>query len=98
MHDRLKLRASDLDRQEVVDRLRGALEDGRLPMDEYEERMGLAYQAVTHGDLDPLCADLPAVGPVIAEPYAAPQPAAPPAVAVRAGGRPGLPAGALVIG
>jgi hypothetical protein len=41
MDDRLKLRASDLDWQEVVGRLRGALEDGRLPMDKYVERMGL---------------------------------------------------------
>jgi hypothetical protein len=81
MNDRLKLRASDLDRQEVVDRLRGALEDGRLPMDEYVERVGLAYQAVTYGDLDPLCADLPAAGPVIAAPEAAPRAAAPSAVA-----------------
>jgi len=84
MDDRLKLRASDLDRQEIVDRLRGALEDGRLPMDETVERMGLAYQAVTYGDLDPLCADLPAAGLVIAEPKAAPQAVAPPAVAAGA--------------
>jgi Domain of unknown function (DUF1707) len=60
MDDRLQLRASDQDRQQVVDRLRGALADGRLTMDEYVERMGLAYQATTYGDLAPLCADLPA--------------------------------------
>src|SRR5271165_3525362 len=63
MDDRQKMRASDHDRQEVVDRLRGALEDGRLTMDEFEDRVGLAYQAVTYGDLAPLCADLPAVAP-----------------------------------
>jgi hypothetical protein len=62
MDDRQKMRASDHDRQEVVDRLRGALEDGRLKMDEFEDRMALAYQAVTYGDLAPLYADLPAVG------------------------------------
>jgi hypothetical protein len=56
------VRASDHDRQEVVDRLRIALEDGRLRMDEYVDRMGLAYQAVTGRDLAPLCADLPAAG------------------------------------
>jgi hypothetical protein len=60
MDDRLKMRASDDDRQQVVDRLRGALADGRLTMDEYLDRMGRAYQAVTYGDLTPLCADLPA--------------------------------------
>jgi hypothetical protein len=59
MDDRLHLRASDQDRQQVVDRLRGALADGRLTMDEYLDRMGRAYQAVTYGDLAPLCADLP---------------------------------------
>jgi DUF1707 SHOCT-like domain len=59
--DRLKIRASDHDRQEVVDRLRGALADGRLKMDEFEDRMGRAYQAVTYDNLAPLYADLPAV-------------------------------------
>jgi hypothetical protein len=54
------MRASDHDRQEVVDRLRDAVGDGRLKMDEYVERMELAYQAVTHGDLAPLHADLAA--------------------------------------
>jgi Domain of unknown function (DUF1707) len=32
-------------------------------MDEFDERMALAYQAVTYGDLTPLYADLPAVAP-----------------------------------
>src|SRR5262249_58988677 len=63
MEDRLKMRASDTDRQQVVDRLGDALASGRLTMDEYVERMGHAYQAVTYGDLAPLCADLPAGGP-----------------------------------
>lgn len=62
MDDRLKIRASDHDRQEVVDRLRGALADGRLTMAEFEDRVGLAYQAVTYGNLVPLHADLPAPG------------------------------------
>jgi len=64
MEDRLKMRASDIDRQQVVDRLGDALACGRLTMDEYVERMGHAYQAVTYGDLAPLCADLPAGGPL----------------------------------
>ena len=62
MNDRQTMRASDHDRQEVVDRLRDAVGDGRLKMDEYVERMELAYQAVTHGDLAPLHADLAAAG------------------------------------
>ena len=60
----LTMRASDRDRQQVVDRLRGGLEDGRLSMDEFTERTGLAFHAVTYGDLAPLCADLPASSPV----------------------------------
>ena len=63
MDVRQDMRASDHDRQQVVDRLRAGLEDGRLTMDEYSDRMGSAYQAVTHGDLAPLCADLPAAPP-----------------------------------
>jgi hypothetical protein len=59
MDDRPDMRASDAERQDVVERLRAGLEDGRLKMDEYVERMGRAYDAVTHGDLAPLCRDLP---------------------------------------
>lgn len=55
----LTMRASDRDRQAVVDLLQGAVEDGRLTMDGYVDRMGLAYQAVTYADLAPLLADLP---------------------------------------
>lgn len=62
MDGRQTMRASDRDRQEVVDRLRGAVQDGRLQMDEFTDRMGRAYQALTYGDLAPLCADLPAAG------------------------------------
>ena len=39
MNDQQKMQASDRDRQQVVDRLRSALEDGRLTMDEYVDRM-----------------------------------------------------------
>jgi len=60
-------------------------------MDEYAERMGLAYPAVTYGDLDPLCADLPAAGPMIARPRAAPHAAAPPTAASRRGALAGVP-------
>jgi hypothetical protein len=70
MGDREMMRASDDDRQQVVDRLRAALEDGRLKLEEFTERVGLAYQAVTYGDLATLHADLPP-----ASPQAAPRPA-----------------------
>lgn len=75
--NRQEMRASDRDRQEVVDRLRAALDDGRLKMEEYVDRMGAALQAVTHGDLTALYADLPEAGPA-AGPVAT-QEAAPPA-------------------
>jgi Domain of unknown function (DUF1707) len=88
MSDQQEMRASDRDRQQAVERLRGALEDGRLTMDEYVHRMGTAYQAVTYGDLAPLCADLPAPGPVAAGPRVAAPSAA---VTSRVGGLAGLP-------
>ena len=92
MVDQLTIRASDRDRQQVVDRLRSALEDGRLTMDEYVDRMEAAYKATTYGDLVPLCADLPASPPVIAGPLTAAGAAAPPAVFSPAGYLAGLPA------
>src|SRR5439155_1612574 len=92
MVDQQKMRASDRDRQQVVERLRSALDDGRLAMEEYVDRMGVAYQAATYGDLAPLCADLPASAPVIAGPPAAAAAAAPPAVFSRASYLADLPA------
>jgi hypothetical protein len=56
------MRASDADRQAVIDRLQIALEDGRLKIEEYVERMGKALEAVTYGDLATLHADLPTTG------------------------------------
>jgi hypothetical protein len=77
--DRLRMRASDADRQEVIERLRAALDEGRLKMDEYVERMGLASEAVTYGDLTPLTEDLPESGSVARRgPAAPPQAQAPP--------------------
>lgn len=57
--ERQQMRASDRDRQEVVDRLLAGLDDGRLKMEEYVDRMAAALEAVTYGDLAALCADLP---------------------------------------
>lgn len=56
-----EMRAADEDRQVVADRLRAALEEGRLDLSEYDERVGRAYAAKTYGDLDRLVTDLPAV-------------------------------------
>ncbi|WP_327236460.1 DUF1707 domain-containing protein [Streptomyces sp. NBC_01317] len=55
-------RASDAERERVAERLREAVAEGRLDMDEFEERLGAALQARTHGELAPLVRDLPAPG------------------------------------
>jgi hypothetical protein len=56
------MRAADADRQQVADRLRAALEEGRLDLHEYDERVQRAYAAKTYGDLDGLLTDLPVTG------------------------------------
>ncbi len=53
------IRASDKERESVVDVLRDAYTDGRLTMDEFEERMSAAYAAKTWTDLRTLTGDLP---------------------------------------
>jgi hypothetical protein len=63
-----ELRASDADRERVVEVLRDALAEGRLHMDEFNERLGAAYRARTYGDLEALTRDLPGVGAVPAVP------------------------------
>jgi hypothetical protein len=78
MDDRQKMRASDADRQEVIERLRTALDEGRLKMEEYIDRVGHASEAVTYGDLAPLYADLPQSGAVARPDPSPPAPAAPP--------------------
>jgi hypothetical protein len=53
-----ELRASDADRERTADVLREAAADGRLTMDELEERLHTAYEARTHRDLERLTADV----------------------------------------
>jgi hypothetical protein len=55
------LRAGDADRDRVVASLRQHLVEGRLTIDEFVERAGLAHEAKTLGDLEELQRDLPAV-------------------------------------
>jgi hypothetical protein len=56
-----KVRASDAEREAVVERLRVATAEGRLTFAELTERTEAAYTATTRGDLVPIAADLPAV-------------------------------------
>jgi len=54
------IRASDQERESVVDVLRDAFTDGRLTFDEFEERTAAAYAAKTWDQLWELTSDLPA--------------------------------------
>ena len=54
------IRASDQERESVVDVLRDAFTDGRLTFDEFEERTASAYAATTWTQLRELTSDLPA--------------------------------------
>jgi hypothetical protein len=53
------IRASDADRDAVVERLRRAMSQGRLTVAEFDERAAAAYTAKTHGELAELTRDLP---------------------------------------
>jgi hypothetical protein len=57
---RATLRASDAEREAVVDTLRRAHSEGRLDTAELEERISRCYSAKTLGELDRLVYDLPA--------------------------------------
>ncbi|WP_051767488.1 DUF1707 SHOCT-like domain-containing protein [Streptomyces sp. NRRL S-37] len=56
------LRASDADRERVAEILRDALAEGRLDMEEFEERLDATYKARTYGELTPITRDLPDQG------------------------------------
>ncbi len=72
MDGRDGMRAADADRQAIAGRLRVALDEGRLNLHEYDERLQRAYAARTYADLDDLVRDLPAAGAVAPTPGAVP--------------------------
>ncbi|MDA0184212.1 DUF1707 domain-containing protein [Solirubrobacter phytolaccae] len=53
-----ELRASDADREHTADLLRHAMGEGRLTMEELDERLDVAYAARTQRELDKLTADV----------------------------------------
>jgi Domain of unknown function (DUF1707) len=53
------MRASDADRERVAERLRTALGEGRLTLEEFDVRVADVYAARTYGDLSAVTADLP---------------------------------------
>lgn len=61
-----ELRCGHEDREAVAERLRLAAGDGRIDLDELDERLALAYAARRYADLDALVADLP--GAAVARP------------------------------
>src|SRR5699024_1287662 len=66
-----QMRAADSDRDACAARLAVGLREGRLDLNEYQERLSSAMQAKTMGELWPLTRDLP-------EPPAVPEPAGAP--------------------
>jgi hypothetical protein len=53
------LRASDDDRRRIIAALERHTAEGRLSLDEFSDRVGLAHAATTHGELARLTRDLP---------------------------------------
>ncbi len=53
------MRASNAERERVVQALQEQVGEGRLTLEEFEERSGLAYDAKTVGELRKLTDDLP---------------------------------------
>ncbi|MFD0518356.1 DUF1707 SHOCT-like domain-containing protein [Paractinoplanes durhamensis] len=75
------MRAGDGDRKAVAEQLKSALDEGRLDLSEYDDRLQRTYAAKTYADLDGLLSDLPGTVPVQhsqIQPAAATAPAATP--------------------
>ena len=61
--DPAQMRISDADRHQVAEILREAAGEGRLDLDELDERLEATYAARTYADLVPITLDLPAQRP-----------------------------------
>ncbi|MGW0315501.1 DUF1707 SHOCT-like domain-containing protein [Streptomyces flavidovirens] len=57
-----EMHASDAERDRVAEVLRDAVAEGRLDMEEFDQRLDAVYKARTHGELEPLVRDLPVPG------------------------------------
>jgi hypothetical protein len=55
------MRASDADREQVIDALKAAFVQGRLAQDEFDARVGQAFASRTYAELAAVTADIPAV-------------------------------------
>jgi hypothetical protein len=56
------MRAADADRHQIAEQLKAALDEGRLSLAEYDDRVRDAYAARTYAELLVLVADLPTPG------------------------------------
>jgi Domain of unknown function (DUF1707) len=92
--DRGNLRASDADRERVANIVREAAGDGRLTMEELDERLDAVYAAKTYAELEPITHDLPAAGSVPAQAPAS----VPPGDPQRFGGQPTSSSAIAVLG
>src|SRR3954447_865664 len=62
--DPTQMRISDADRHQVSELLREAAAEGRLDLDELDQRLEATYAARTYADLVPITVDLPVSGAV----------------------------------
>ncbi len=79
MTDADSLRIGSAERETAIQILSDHMSEGRLSLEEYEERMAAALEARTRGDLRALFADLPAPYPAFMVPPAQQAPSPPPA-------------------
>ncbi|NKQ58932.1 DUF1707 domain-containing protein [Amycolatopsis sp. K13G38] len=86
------MRASNADRERVAQILHNAMSEGRITVEELEERLDTVYGAKTLAELEPPIADLPNVAAATAV-----QPAQPRALDNRIGGAPGSQASVAVM-
>jgi hypothetical protein len=61
------MRAADADRHQIAEQLKSALDEGRLSLAEYDDRVREAYAARTYAELLVLVTDLPRPGMSAAE-------------------------------
>ncbi len=74
--DGSQLRISDAERHQVSEMLRDAAGDGRLTMDELDQRIEAVYAAKTYADLVPVTVDLPGAAAILPKAAFTPAPAA----------------------
>lgn len=72
MDDPSQLRISDSERHQVAEILRQAAGEGRIDLEELDERLEATYSAKTYADLVPITLDLPAEGGLVHRPAVTP--------------------------